>query len=176
LADIFNIEEYRHRSRRAASCYCEAVKLARETVAAELHELYRAAERPRILALESLDAGIPAAESGWDLIHSAELLNSLPAAAAMPVIKTAMSRLKPEGRLFMANLTAKARFEACPACRHKAKNYRNETEMSDLAGGLAEHFLTGQAIFRDPSGLNVFLEVYKGPYHARPLQLARAVR
>lgn len=159
VAQIFEIDQLR--ASRKRGCYCDAARAGREYFAGELGELRRTMPRPEVLCLESLEGGIPAVRCGWDFVYSAGLFTALPAVAARQVVKTVVSRLKPGGRLLIANIRADVHVERCPRCQEMAQNHRTELEMVDLAGDVPLNTVTGQVIFPDRTGLNVCLELHK---------------
>ena len=172
MQNVYQIGDYRAQARVGRAfrrCYCDAVRYRQEFFTAEIGGLHSERKSQAILRLESLEYGVPLSgvpgESGWDLIYSTELLSELPLAAARQVVRIAASRLRPGGRLLLANVSLNTRFQECPDCAKQAQAYRSEWEMAELTHGLSEVPYTGQAIFRDPQGMNVYLEIYRSTDH-----------
>ncbi|HEX4165544.1 MAG TPA: hypothetical protein VHZ55_08720 [Bryobacteraceae bacterium] len=167
---IYQIGDYRGRLNLAARnqnerCYCEALRCRQEFFTAELRESQVPRRWPNILRLESLEAGIPEtpapSSQGWDLIYSSELLTSLPTIAARQVVRIAASKLNPGGRLLLANVSLNTHVRQCCQCHGHGQTFRSELEMAELTRDLPDVLQTGQAIFRDYPGLNVYLELHK---------------
>ena len=170
MQNVYQIGDYKAHPRGGAAlrhCYCDAGRYRQDFFTNEMSALHAERRSQAILRLECLDYGVPLSgvpgESGWDLIYSTELMSELPVAAARQVVRIAASRLRPGGRLLLANVSLNNRFRECPDCAKQVQAYRSETEMAELADILSSDSLfTGQAVFRDPQGLNVYLEVYRG--------------
>lgn len=162
--NILNIDDLRTelaRRHHAAACCCDAARLAHQVLAQELADLRRTVAKPEVLCLENLECGVPEGGRGWDFIYSSGLLASLPAVAAEQVVKAAVNRLNPGGRLIFANILFDAPLHLCRRCRAVARNYRTEPEMVALAAGLSTELVTGQTVFIDHARVNVFLELNK---------------
>jgi hypothetical protein len=159
VAQIYNVDQLAANRGLSLPCCCEAARQARNLISGELDELRRSLRKPMVLCLEQLEAGIPATCEGWDLIYSTTLFSGLPSVAATQVVKTAVTRLKPGGRLLISNIRSQLR--SCPRCPAVERIYRSELEMAHLASGLASHVVVGQSVFRDRSGLNAYLELYR---------------
>jgi len=161
---IYTIDEIRARfeqKRKALSCCCDARRIADEFLGNELSELRRTVRRPNVLCLENLDYGVPSIAGGWDLVYSTGLLTGLPLIAARQVLKTALFRVKPGGRMIVANLLADARLTRCPSCRINTITGRTEFQMVELTQDLRPDLVGGQLVFKDEAGLNVYLELHK---------------
>jgi hypothetical protein len=114
-----------------------------------------------VLCLETLEDSVPLVPGGWDLIFATGFFATLPDCAARQVLKHAVGRLCPGGRLLIANVRPEVKLARCPLCRKAGTNHRGEIEMIDLAKDLLLDSVTGQLIFRDRAGLNVYLELHK---------------
>lgn len=170
---IYQIDEFR--AHKKFSCYCAAMRAAQEFFAKEVRELRRSVPKPFILLLDSLDYGVPSSPRGWDFIYSPGLLTGLPPVAARQVLKLATSRLRAGGRLLFANVCSNEQAQACRACGWSGRNYRTELDMAELTLDIPEHLISGQAIFRDDSGLLVCLELSKAVQPKALLNLERVV-
>ena len=151
MAKLYRIEDYRKRwaaSREPACTSRRPVRAVYAVLAKELAELRRTTPKPLVLSLQNLEAGVPFTDAGWDFIFSTELLSTLPSVAACQVVKTAVARLKPGGRLLLTNRAA-------------GPNQRDEEAMARLAASVPSTEIGGLAVFRDASGLNVFLELHR---------------
>lgn len=114
-----------------------------------------------VLCLENLDHGVPSIAGGWDLIYSTGLLTGLPWVAARQILRTALFRLKPGGRLIFANVQADAHVIRCAACRRNSISGRTEFQMIELAAGLRPDVVAAQLVYSDGCGMNTFLELHK---------------
>ena len=168
MQNVYQIGDYRAHARPGAAlrhCYCDAARYRQEFFTREISALHAERRSQAILRLECLEYGVPLSgvpgESGWDLIYSTELLSDLPLAAARQVVRISASRLRPGGRLLLANVSLHNRFRECPDCAKQAQAYRSELEMAELGHSLADGLFTGQTVFRDPQGMNVYLEIYR---------------
>ncbi len=163
MAKIYRIDEFRVETGVGSKppCPCDAVQIGRDLLAREVMETRRTIGQPFILRLENLDHGVPTSAQGWDLIYSIELLSSLSLPAARQLLKTATQRLKPGGRLLFGNVSPQAGLLSCR--ESPGQNFRSEIEMAKLTQQIPEATIAGQTVFRDETGLNVFLEVYKTP-------------
>ena len=174
ILDIESLRATRTKAKASVCCYCDAARMAREHFARQLQDVYRSTARPRVLCLETLDDSIPvAAGGGWDLIYSASFFAALPASAARQVLKHAVGRLCPGGRLLVANVRPEVKLARCPLCRKAGSNHRGEIEMIHLAKDLPLDTVTGQLIFRDRAGLNVYLELHKNASPAHEISLRK---
>ena len=163
-------------------CYCDALRTADELMAREVADLRRRERQAAVLRLESLHGGVPESDQGWDLIYSVDLLASLPAVAARQVLKAAIARLRPGGRLLLANVCADVRLGECSDCKKISKVCRVESDMLDLASVVSAKVASGQLMYRDHKGSNIYLEIYKNAAGAedaspfgRRLRLERVV-
>ncbi|HLH01242.1 MAG TPA: hypothetical protein VKX25_00600 [Bryobacteraceae bacterium] len=161
ILEFSQLRAGRSQTNETVCCYCDAARTAREHFAGQLKDLYRTSSKPRVLCLETLEGGIPAIPGGWDLIYSASFFNSLPNPAARQVVKSAVARLGPSGRLLIANVRPEVRLERCPLCQKSGSIHRGEIAMIELAKDLPADSVTGQLIFRDRLGLNTYLELHK---------------
>ena len=166
---IYQIGDYRGRLNLTARanahhCYCEALRRRQEFFTAELRDTQVGGRWLNILRLESLESGVPespaSSASGWDLIYSSELLTGLPAIAARQVIRIAAGKLNPGGRLLLANISLNTQIRQCCHCSGHGQTFRSELEMAELTRDIPHLLESGQAIFRDCAGLNVYLELH----------------
>ncbi len=168
LARIFQIDQYRRRGESREHCHCGAARARQDFFSKELAQ--SGSCHRRILRLEDVRNCFPetARKCGeqWDCIYSSDLLAGLPQVAAKQVVKKAASCLKPGGYLLFANATFKSGEPACSECARRGLNYRAELEMADLTRGVPDGIISGQIVFRDPYGLNVYLELHRTPMPA----------
>ena len=112
---VVRIDEFQARQKevdKRGGCYCDALRAAEQLTAKEVADLRRQ-ERAAVLRIEILGGGVPESDHGWDVVYSVTLLASLPAIAARQVVKAAITRLKPGGRLLLSNVCADVR-HSCP--------------------------------------------------------------
>jgi hypothetical protein len=179
LAYIVDIEKRRSSATgnlQRLSCYCDAARMAREHFGGQLRELHCTVSKPRVLCLERLEGGIPAIPGGWELIYSTGLFTNLPESAARQVLKSAVARLAPGGRLLIANVRSGRRLDSCPHCRTTGNGHRDEIDMIAMASELPSESASGQLISRDDAGLNVYLELHRSASSLDVPQLQRRER
>jgi hypothetical protein len=157
LGKIYRIDDY-----RPTRCYCDAAKARKNFFAAELAVLARGASP--VLHLDDEGWRSIASKVGqWSVIYSSDLLSGLRLKSAQQFVKKAASALSPGGCLILANVALHDNVSACRSCAIPAKIYRTEGQMAELATGVPDEVIAGQSVFRDNSGLNVYLELHKSP-------------
>jgi len=162
---IFQINDYRRDAESRYRCNCGAARAREEFFSRELADLESEAFHRHILGLEDLrnSFSTPARKRSqqWDYIYSRSLLATLPQVAARQVVRKAASCLRPGGNLLFANISFTPGEPGCGVCASRRWIYRTEYDMSDLTRGVPDEMVSGQAVFRDASGLNVYLELYR---------------
>ena len=165
LGHVIQINDYRQDAVLRGQCSCGATRAREKFLSKELGDLESESRRNRILRLEdlhySLSETLGTCSPQWDYIYSSGLLATLPQAAAKQVVRKTASSLKPGGRLLFANLSLKSGGISCDTCASQQRVRRTEYDMADLTNAVPGRLISGQAIFRDPSGLNVYLELYR---------------
>jgi hypothetical protein len=165
MGHIIQIEDNREDAALRGRCSCGATRAKQDFLSKELRDLKSEYRRRSILRLEDLQysfsPGVRTRNPQWDYIYSSGLLATLPHAAAKQVVRKATSSLKPGGRLLFANVTFKPGENRCDTCASQQRVHRTEYDMADLAQAVPDRLVSGQAVFRDPSGLNVYLELYR---------------
>jgi hypothetical protein len=165
LARIFQIEDFRRNAELREQCSCGAARDRQEFFSRELADLESGDSHRNILSLEDLHDCFPnrtrKRTQQWDYIYSGGLLATLPQVAARQVVRKATSCLKRGGHALFANITFRPGESACSACACRRWIYRTEYDMTDLARGVPDDIVSGQAVFRDAAGLNVYLELYR---------------
>ena len=81
----------------------------------------------------------------FDFIYSLEILNRLTSSCAKELVADLMARLKPGGRLLLAD---------------RAMN-RTEEELAELTAGIPEDLTMGHVVFRDADAAIAFLDIYR---------------
>ena len=149
---------------KMASCYCHAEQIGENFISKELEEFRRAVDQPAVLDLDSCNEtalrDLGESSGAWDMIYSTRLLSRLRTPAARRVVKRAASRLKPGGRLLLANFSRDAQAQGCRICSHLGINFRTELDIAELTRSIPEPIFAGQAVFSDESKLNVYLELH----------------
>lgn len=152
-------------------CSCGATGARQDFFSKELGDFKSEFRGRGILRLEelqySLSEAVGTRSPQWDYIYSSNLLATLPQAAAKQVVRKTASSLKPGGRLLFANLTLKPGAISCDTCASQQRVLRTEYDMADLTSAVPGRLISGQAVFRDPSGLNVYLELYRSSGSSR---------
>ncbi len=165
MARIFHISDHRPHAGSQEQCRCGTAQARQNFFSKELADLESDPRHRRILRLEDLANCFPERtgkrDVQWDYIYSSGLLTTLPQVAAMQVVRKAVSCLKPGGHSIFANITFKPGDPACSACACRRWIYRTEYDMADLVRAVPDEMVSGQAVFRDASGLNVYLELHR---------------
>ncbi len=182
MGQIYNIEDLRNRLQtgEAEACYCRAVLGSRGFFDQELIAIQEAFPHSRILCLDSLvfpekhgllQVSYAPSARNWDFIYSSDLLGRLPDPAAKQAVKAAWSGLRPGGRLLLANTCLADHISACPKCASPGRAYRTELELAEIVKDFPDTMLAGKAVFRDDTGLNVYLELSKAPDRPETVRL-----
>jgi hypothetical protein len=165
LGHIIQIKDYREDAVLRGRCSCGATPARQDFLSKELGDLKSESRRRAILRLEDLQyaflKGARTRSPQWDYIYSGGLLATLPQAAAKQVVRKTASSLRPGGRLLFANVTLKTGENPCDACSSQQRVHRTEHDMADLTHAVPDRLVSGQAVFCDSSGLNVYLELYR---------------